>query len=66
MADAPPTIDGALQAAYDSAAIYFPFTDVIMIYPYQDIAEGLKLAFYIGQSRVVGGTTTEMVAIRQR
>jgi hypothetical protein len=62
VADAPPTIDGALQAAYDSAAIYFPFTDVIVADPYQDIADGLKLAFYIGQSRVVGGTTTDMVA----
>ena len=25
VADAPPTIDAALKAAYDSAAIYFPF-----------------------------------------
>ncbi len=62
VAVAPPTIDAALKAAYDSAAIYFPFTDVIVADPYQDIAEGLKLAFYIGQSRVVGGTTTDMVA----
>ena len=61
--DAPPTIDGALKAAYDSAAIYFPFTDVIVADPYQDIADGLKHAFVIGQSRVVGGTTTDMVAI---
>src|SRR5262245_19552736 len=45
VADAPPTIDGALQAAYDSAAIYFPFTDVIVTDPYKDIADGLKLAF---------------------
>lgn len=31
--------------------------------PYKDIADdGLNLAFYIGQSRVVGGTTTDMVA----
>ena len=27
---APPTIDAALEAANDSAAIYFPFTDVIV------------------------------------
>src|SRR5512144_249496 len=45
VADAPPTIDATLQAAYDTAAIYFPFTDVIVTDPYQDIAEGLKLAF---------------------
>ena len=62
IADAPPTIDAALQAAYDSAAIYFPFTDVIVADPYKDIADGLKTAFYIGQSGIVGGTTTDMVA----
>ena len=63
VADAPPTIDAALQAAYDNAAIYFPFTDVIVADPYKGMADGLKHAFYIGQSRVVGGTTTDMVAI---
>jgi hypothetical protein len=63
VAEAPPTIDGALKAAYDSAAIYFPFTDVILADPYKDIADGLEHAFVIGQSRVVGGTTTDMVAI---
>ncbi len=62
VADAPPTIDATLQAAYDSADIYFPFSDVIVADPYKDIADGLKLAFYIGQSKVVGGTTTDMVA----
>ncbi|MFM0334565.1 DUF2092 domain-containing protein [Paraburkholderia strydomiana] len=62
VADAPPTIDAALQLAYDSGAIYFPFTDVIVADPYKDIADGLTNAFYIGQSVVVGGTTTDMVA----
>jgi hypothetical protein len=62
VAEAPTTIDAALKAAYDLAAIYFPFTDVIVADPYKDIADGLILAFYIGQSRVVGGTTTDMVA----
>jgi hypothetical protein len=62
-ADAPSTIDAALKAAYDTAAIYFPFTDVIVADPYKDLADGLKNAFYIGQSRAVGGTTTDMVAI---
>ncbi len=62
VAEAPPTIDAALKAAYDSAAIYFPFTDLIVADPYKDIADGLVVAFYIGQSRVVGGTTTDMVA----
>jgi hypothetical protein len=62
VADAPPTVDAALQAAYDSAAIYFPFTDVVVADPYKDIADGLKVAFYIGQSIVVDGVTTDMVA----
>ena len=62
VADAPPTIDAALEAAYRSAGIYFPFTDAIVADPYGDIAKSLEVAFYIGRSRVVGGTTTDMVA----
>src|SRR5208283_5618031 len=45
VADAPPTIDAALQAAYDAAAIYFPFTDLVVADPYKDLADGLKVAF---------------------
>jgi hypothetical protein len=60
--EAPPTIDATLEAAYKSAAIYFPFTDVIVADPYKDIAEDLELAFYIGQSTEMGGTPTDMVA----
>ena len=62
VAAAPPTIDAALEAAYHGAAIYFPFTDVIVADPYADMTKGLELAFYIGQSRVIGGTTTDIVA----
>jgi hypothetical protein len=62
IAAAPPTIDAALEALYHAAATYFPFTDMIVADPYQDIAAGLTLAFYIGQSEVVGGTITDMVA----
>jgi hypothetical protein len=62
IANAPPTIDEALVAAYDGASIYFPFTDVIVSDPYKDMASDLATAFYIGQSQVVGGTTTDMVA----
>jgi hypothetical protein len=62
VAEAPPTIDAALKAAYDSGGIYFPFTDLIVADPYGDIADELKSAFYIGQSHVVGDTTTDMVA----
>ncbi|SOE68442.1 hypothetical protein SAMN05446635_3312 [Burkholderia sp. OK233] len=62
IADAPPTIDAALEAAFNTGAIYFPFTDVIVADPYKDIADELKIAFYIGQSTVVGDTTTDIVA----
>jgi hypothetical protein len=62
VADAPPTIDAALEAAYKTAGIYFPFTDAIVADPYGDVAKGLEMAFYIGQSKVVGGTTTDIVA----
>jgi hypothetical protein len=62
IADALPNIDAALKAAYDSADIYFPFDDVIVADPYKDLADGLKRAFYIGQSKVFAGTTTDMVA----
>jgi hypothetical protein len=63
VADMPPTIDGMLKSAHDLAAIYLPFTDLIVADPYGDIADRLTNAFYIGQSKVVGDTTTEMVAI---
>src|SRR5438093_6111733 len=62
VADAPPTIDAALEQAYHSAAIYFPFADWIVADPYKEMSEGMTLAYYIGQSKVVGGTTTDMVA----
>ena len=62
VADAPPTIDGALQAAYDNAAIYFPFTDLLVTDPYAALTDGAILAFYIGQSDTVGGVKTDMVA----
>jgi hypothetical protein len=63
VAQAPGTLDAALKLAYDSAAIYFPFTDVLVSNPYQDIVDGLKVAFVVGQSNVVGGTTTDIVAV---
>jgi len=62
VADAPPTIEAALEAAYKSAAIYFPFTDLIVADPYKDMESGLERAYYIGQSKVVGEVTTDMVA----
>ena len=62
VADAPLTIDEALKAAFDSAAIYFPFSNMIIADPYKAMSDGLILAFYIGQSQIIGGTTTDMVA----
>jgi hypothetical protein len=62
VADAPPTLDETMEVAYHTAAIYFPFDDVIVSDPYKDIADDLRMAFYIGQSNVVGGTTTDMIA----
>ncbi len=62
VANAPPTIDAALHAAYKSAAIYFPFSDLVVADPYKDLSEGLIVAFYVGQSHVVGGITTDIVA----
>jgi len=62
VADAPPTIDAALETAYHTAGIYFPFDDVIVADPYQDMQADLKSAYYIGQSHIVGGTTTDIVA----
>jgi hypothetical protein len=62
VADAPPTIDGALKAAFQKADIYYPFTDLIVADPYAALTDGATLAFYIGPSGIVGGVKTEMVA----
>ena len=62
VADASPTLDATLKVAFQKAAIYYPFTDLIVADPYNGIADGLKVAFYIGRSNEVGGTTTDMVA----
>jgi len=62
VSDAPPTIDAMLEAVYHSAGIFFTFTDLVVADPYKDMAEGLTLAYYVGQSQVVDGTTTDMVA----
>lgn len=62
VADAPATVDETLAAVYTSAAIYYPFEDVIVTDWYKDIAAGpLTKAFYIGQSSIVGGVATDIV-----
>ena len=62
VADAPPTVDDMLGTAYHSAAIYFAFDDMLVTDPYKDIAQGMRVAFYVGQSKIVGSTTTDIVA----
>jgi hypothetical protein len=61
--DAPPTIEEAMKAAYDKAAIYFPFAEVVVGDPYKNLSDGLTSAFVVGQSHVIGDTITDMVAI---
>ena len=61
--DAPPTLDAMAKTAFDKAAIYWPFIDLLVPDPYKDMAEGLKSAFVVGESQVVGGVPTMMVAI---
>ena len=63
VADAPPTLDAAMRLAFDKAAIYFPFAEVIVADPYKNLSEGLTSAYVVGQSHVVGGVVTDMVAI---
>ena len=63
VADAPPTIEAAMKEAYDKAAIYFPFAEVITDNAYKNLSEGLTYAFVVGQSHVVDGVVTDMVAI---
>ncbi|MCU0922999.1 MAG: DUF2092 domain-containing protein [Burkholderiaceae bacterium] len=61
VAAAPPTLEGALKQAFDTAAIYFPFTDLLLPDPYGAIAPGAILAYVVGPSAVVGGVKTDMV-----
>jgi hypothetical protein len=63
VAPAPPTIEQMLDAAWEKGAIYFPFDDVIATDPYAELSTRVTSAFYVGQSHVVGGTVTDMVAL---
>ena len=62
VADAPPTIDTALEAAYQTAAIYYPFEDLVAANPCAALTDGTIFASYIGVSEIAGGTKTDMVA----
>ncbi|HSP19896.1 MAG TPA: DUF2092 domain-containing protein, partial [Myxococcaceae bacterium] len=61
-ATVPPTIDGAFEAGYKLAHVYFPFADLVVDDPYGVLAPDLRLAFYIGRSEAVGGVATDMIA----
>lgn len=60
--DAPPTIDAALDQAFKKAQIYYPFMDLLDAEPYKAVLNGLRVAFYVGESESVGGVKTYMVA----
>lgn len=60
--DAPPTIDAALDQAFTKAQIYYPFMDLLDAQPYKNVLNGLRVAFYMGESESVGGVKTYMVA----
>jgi hypothetical protein len=62
VADAPPTIDATLEKAYKLAGISVPFDDLIVADPYGDLVPGLIHAYYVGQSHVVAGITTDIIA----
>ena len=63
---APPTIDAALQTAFQRSSLDFPFTDLLMSDPYRALTDGVFHAFRIGPSAVIGGVPTEMVAIANK
>jgi len=61
VAEAPPTIDAALEAAYHSVAIYFPFTDAIVADPYADIARVLAHSGRPGAGQLANRPGSESV-----
>jgi hypothetical protein len=68
VANAPPSIGAALAMAYDKAAIFFPFADMIDADPYAKLADGLTSAYVVGQSHFIGDgkTITDMIALANK
>jgi hypothetical protein len=62
IAEAPPTLEAALNLARTKAEIYYPFTDLLLPDPYKAFTDKVLHAFYIGPSGAVGGVPTEAVA----
>ena len=60
--DAPQTIDALVRAAGEHG-LDLPFADVLLDKPFGDLSKGLTSAFVVGQSRVVGGTLTNIVSV---
>lgn len=60
--EASPTIEGALRFVLDKAAIFYPFTDLLLPDPHAVMTDKVLHAFYIGPSGAVGGVPTEAVA----
>ena len=63
VSEAQPTIEATLKKAFDTADIYFPFTDLLVADPYIALTEGMTHVFSVGTSMVVGGTKTDIVAV---
>ncbi len=64
VSDAPGSVEDMLEQAFVKAGIYFPWVDLVTANPYGEIEKGLKTAFYIGQSKIIGNTTTNIVAFQ--
>jgi hypothetical protein len=62
VADAGPSVDASLEKLYGIAGTYFPFTDVIVADPWKDMSDGMTGAFYVSESNLIGGVTTDVVA----
>lgn len=60
---APPDVDAMLREAYVTAGLYFPYVDILVSDPYASFAGHALSAFVVGQSEIVGGVTTDIVAI---
>lgn len=57
------TLDEALDSIYKKAGVYLPFVDFIVADPYKTLTGRAISAFVIGQSKLVGDATTDIVSI---
>ncbi len=60
---APPSLAAMLDDVYEKYGFYFPFIHYIVDQSHEKLIDGLTSAFVIGQSKLVGGVTTDMVAL---